>query len=78
MVHYLYKSGAIVFTETIDALYYSGNKRVSTPGTIGWCRQKGMPKETIRCPSNKDNKYRENNEVQSTMVTTVMTVIVLL
>ena len=33
-----------------------------------------MSKETIRCPDNKDNKYRENNEVQSTMVTTVMTV----
>ena len=27
--------GAIVLTETIDALYYSGNKRISTPGTIG-------------------------------------------
>ena len=30
-----------------------------------------MSKETIRRPDNKDNKYRENNEVQSTMVTTV-------
>ena len=29
-----------------------------------------MSKETIRRPDNKDNKYRENNEVQSTMVTT--------
>ena len=28
-----------------------------------------MSKETIRRPDNKDNKYRENNEVQSTMVT---------
>ena len=54
------------------------NKRVSTLGTIRQCRQKGMSKETIRCPDNKDNKYRENNEVQSTMVTTVMSVIVLL
>ena len=33
-----------------------------------------MSKETIRRPDNKDNKYRENNEVQSTMVTTAMTV----
>ena len=33
-----------------------------------------MSKETIRHPDNKDNKYRENNEVHSTMVTTVMTV----
>ena len=31
-----------------------------------------MSKETIRCPDNEDNKYRENNEVQSTMVTTVI------
>ena len=37
-----------------------------------------MSKETIKRPDNKDNKYRENNEVQSTMVTTEMTVIVLL
>ena len=37
-----------------------------------------MSKETIKCPDNRDNKYRENNEVQSTMVITVMTVIVLL
>ena len=78
MVHYLYKSGAIVLTETIDALYYRSNKRVSTLGTIRQCRQKECPKETIRRPDNKDNKYRENNEVQSTMVATVMTVIVLL
>ena len=28
-----------------------------------------MSKETIRRPDNKDNKYRENNEVQSTIVT---------
>ena len=54
------------------------NKRVSTLGTIRQCRQKECPKETIKRPDNKDNKYRENNEVQSTMVTTVMTVIVLL
>ena len=37
-----------------------------------------MSKETIRHPDNKDNKYRENNEVHSTMVTTTMTIIVLL
>ena len=78
MVHYLYKSEAIVLTETIDPLCYMSNKRVSTLGTIRQCRQKGMSKETIKCPENKDDKYRENNEVQSTMVTTVMTVIVLL
>ena len=36
-----------------------------------------MFKETIRRPHNMDNKYRENNEVQSTLVTTMMTVIVL-
>ena len=45
MVHYLYKSGAIVLTETIDALYYMSNKTVSTPGIIGWCRQKECPKK---------------------------------
>ena len=27
----------------------------------------------MKHPDNKDNKYRKNNEVQSTMVTTVMT-----
>ena len=32
-----------------------------------------MSKETIKNPDNKDNKYRKNNEVQSTMVNTVMT-----
>ena len=32
-----------------------------------------MSKETIKHPDNKDNKYRKNNEVQSTMVNTVMT-----
>ena len=74
MVHYLYKSGSIVLIETIDALYYRSNKRVSTLGTIEQCRQKGKSKVAIRRPDNKDNKYRENNEVQSTMVTTVMTV----
>ena len=74
-----YTSLRLLFcTKTIDALCYSGNKRVSTLGTITQCRQKGMSKETIRHPDNKDNKYRENNEVQSTMVTTVLTVIVLL
>ena len=26
-----------------------------------------MSKETIKRPDNKDNKYRENNEVQSTI-----------
>ena len=40
MVHYLYKSEAIVLTETIDALYYMSNKRVPTLGTIRQCRQK--------------------------------------
>ena len=62
--------GAIVLTETIDALYYSGNKRISTLGTIRECRQKECPRQTIRRPDNKDNKNKENNEVQSTMVTT--------
>ena len=38
MVHYLYKSGSIVLTETIDALYYKSNKRVSTLRTIEQCR----------------------------------------
>ena len=36
--------GAIVLTETIDTLYYSCNKRISTLGTIGECRQKGVSK----------------------------------
>ena len=34
--------GAIVLTETIDALYYSGDKRISTQGTIKECRQKDV------------------------------------
>ena len=70
--------GAIVLTETIGALYYSCNKRISTLGTIRECRQKECPGQTIRCPDNKDNKNKKNNEVQSAMVTTVMTIIVLL
>ena len=55
-----------------------GDKKVSTLRTIRECRQKECLRQTIRHPDNKDNKYRENNEVQSTMVTTVMTIIVLL
>ena len=70
--------GTIVLTETIDALYYSCNKRVSTPRIIEGCRQKECPRQTIRRPDNKDNKNKGNNEVQSTMVTTMETVIVLL
>ena len=31
-----------------------------------------MSKEIIRRPDNKDNKHRENNEVQSTIVMTVI------
>ena len=34
--------GAIVHTETIDGLYCSGNKRISTLGTIRECRQKDV------------------------------------
>ena len=33
-----------------------------------------MSNETIKRPGNKDNNNSKNNEVQSTMVTTVMTV----
>ena len=54
------------------------NKRVSTLEIIRKCRQRKCPCQTIRRPDNKDDKNRENDEVQSTMVTTVMTIIVLL
>ena len=54
----------LFYTETIGTLCYRGNKRVSTLGTIRQCRQKGMSKEIIMHPDNKDNKYRENNEAQ--------------
>ena len=56
----------------------TGNKRVSTQRTMKECRQKKCPRQTIRCPDNKDNKDKENNKVQSAMVTTVEIVIVLL
>ena len=37
--------GLLFYTETIDALCYTDNKRVSTLGTIGQCRQKDCPKK---------------------------------
>ena len=51
--------GAIVLAETIDTLYYSGNKRISPHRTIKECRQKKCPRQTIRRPDDKDNKNRK-------------------